>query len=487
MPGIAITAAVRNRNLTRAMLILAFAACASAQSATSNANLSPHFRSAVALENKGDVDGAISEYRLAIKDTPNHADSHYNLARLLEMAKRDHDAAIAEYREALRLRPDDPDVHNNLGLSLKNKGDLDSAAREYRETFRLNPNNAEAHINLGNVFYLQKNLKAATTEYRSAIQADPTNAAAHMSMANILDDQGETDGAIGEYEEAIHLQPDNANAHYNLSISLAKKHNKQGALAELREAARLAPNWPTPHVQLVTLLRQDDPRGALEECRIADGLTHDPKLHDLCEILSAEARPAASAPVTRYPHEITIGNPPPPGESQHRGTPSVSNPAAADTIREPNTTQPAPSSRDLFGRGSAFFLRRDYWNAAIYYQQALDLENKKPQLPHDQWRVLVDNLAMAYGIPGDLKRAQETLEYGLSKDPKYPSFYYTMACVYAEQNDLDRALSNLKTAFQYRRNLIPGEHMPDPRADDSFQRFKNDDQFQKLVASLPMD
>src|SRR5260370_12666627 len=146
MPRIAITVAVRNKNLALATLILAFAPFAGAQSAMSNANPSAHFQSAVALEHTGDVDGAIAEYRLAIKDAPNHADSHYNLGRLLEMAKRDHDAAIAEYREALRLRPDDPDVHNDFGISLKNKGDLEGAAREYRETLRLNPNHADAHV-----------------------------------------------------------------------------------------------------------------------------------------------------------------------------------------------------------------------------------------------------------------------------------------------------------------------------------------------------
>jgi tetratricopeptide (TPR) repeat protein len=151
-----------------------------------------------------------------------------------------------------------------------------------------------------------------------------------------------------------------------------------------------------------------------------------------------------------------------------------------------NSTQSAPTSKDLFGKGSLFFLRGDYGNAAIYYQQALDLEKKKPQLPPNQWHVLVDNLAMAYGIPGNLKRSKETLEYGLSKDPTYPNFYYTLACVYAEMNDLDQALSNLRTAFKYRENLIPGERMPDPRKDDSFKRFKNDERFQKLMASLPL-
>jgi len=43
-------------------------------------------------------------------------------------------------------------------------------------------------------------------------------------------------------------------------------------------------------------------------------------------------------------------------------------------------------------------------------------------LSNEYWHVLVDNLAMAYGIPGDLTRSKEILEYGLAKDPTYPNF-----------------------------------------------------------------
>jgi len=108
----------------------------------------PYFQSALAFERQGEIDKAIEDYEKAIAATPNHADSHYNLARLLA-AKRDYDEAIRQYREAIRINPDDPDFHNNLGLALKNKGDFTSAESEYRAALRLNPKQADAHSNLG--------------------------------------------------------------------------------------------------------------------------------------------------------------------------------------------------------------------------------------------------------------------------------------------------------------------------------------------------
>jgi len=104
-----------------------------------------------------------------------------------------------------------------------------------------------------------------------------------MNLASALDDSGQTNAAIAEYRESIRLRPNDAQAHYNLAISLGKQQDRQAALSELREAAKLEPTWPVPHIWLVTLLMGSDPRGALEECRIADRLTSDPKMHDLCE------------------------------------------------------------------------------------------------------------------------------------------------------------------------------------------------------------
>ena len=142
------------------------------------------------------------------------------------------------------------------------------------------------------------------------------------------------------------------------------------------------------------------------------------------------------------------------------------------------------SSRDLLGEGSGFFLKQDYKNAIGPYSQALLLEKSNPQLGKPLWYVLVDNLGMAYGITGDLQKAKETFEYGVSKDATYPLFYYNLACTYAEMNDGARATNYLKKAFEYKNNTLEGETMPDPRTDDSFQKLMRDKDFRELAESL---
>ena len=147
-------------------------------------------------------------------------------------------------------------------------------------------------------------------------------------------------------------------------------------------------------------------------------------------------------------------------------------------------TSSGATSLTYFREGSRHFIAHDYRGAIGPYQAALDIEKRQPSLGRNEWRVLVDNLGMAYGISGDLERSEETYNYGFSKDPGYPGFYYSMACVWAERNNMDEAMNYLQKAFARKTNSIPGERMPDPRQDDSFQRFMSNDRFRKFVESL---
>jgi tetratricopeptide (TPR) repeat protein len=146
-----------------------------------------------------------------------------------------------------------------------------------------------------------------------------------------------------------------------------------------------------------------------------------------------------------------------------------------------------PETLQLMQQGSAFYLQHDFKRAIPPYQRALDLEKQNRTLNQTLWRVLIDNLGMSYGVSGNLKKAKETFEYGLSKDPKYPMFHYNMACTYAEMNDPDKAIDYLKQAFAYKENMIKGERMPDPWTDSSFERFMNNDKFVQALRDLTRD
>jgi len=158
-------------------------------------------------------------------------------------------------------------------------------------------------------------------------------------------------------------------------------------------------------------------------------------------------------------------------------------PSPSETIQ---TQAPEPpNSRELLDIGNALYRQNNYALAILPYQKAFDLEKAKPQLDRTLWRVLIDNLGMAYTLTGQLSKARAMLEQGIQADPTYPIFHYNLACTFGEMNDLNHAMQSLKTAFRHRKNHNPGEKgMPDPRQDLSFQRFMKNETFRNLVNDL---
>jgi tetratricopeptide (TPR) repeat protein len=106
-----------------------------------------HFELGFTLQNIGDLEGAIAEYRTALRLNPNHANAHYNLGVVLQ-SKRDLEGAIAEYRAALRLNPSHATAHYNLGVVLQDIRKPTEAAREFRESLRFIP---ESPANRGKI------------------------------------------------------------------------------------------------------------------------------------------------------------------------------------------------------------------------------------------------------------------------------------------------------------------------------------------------
>jgi predicted Zn-dependent protease len=134
--------------------------------------------------------------------------------------------------------------------------------------------------------------------------------------------------------------------------------------------------------------------------------------------------------------------------------------------------------------GHALFRQQKYADAVVPYEKARELEASGNKLPSDQHRVLIDQLAMAYGISGDLKKTHALLETAIRDDPEYPLNYYNLACAYAEEGDKAKALTNLSLAFQQKEHVLKGEEMPDPRTDSSFQKYVRDGDFTKLMTQL---
>jgi tetratricopeptide (TPR) repeat protein len=165
------------------------------------ANILTEFQK-MGLEPKSDASHGI--YMFLVGDPQAHA--YANLGVALD-SKGDSNGAIAEYKSALQLKPDDAVTHANLGLALEKKGDLAGAIAELRRAKRLKPHDPWAIANLGIALEKKGDVDGAIAEYQESLQLDQNDVGRHVLLASALNKKGDLQGALDEWRKAYLLNP----------------------------------------------------------------------------------------------------------------------------------------------------------------------------------------------------------------------------------------------------------------------------------------
>ena len=217
-----------------------------------------HSHHALALQNLGDMEGAVAGYRRAIALNPDDADSYNNMGNALAALGR-LDNAVAAFRRALVLQPGNAVVHNNLGFVQRNMKLRDQAELSFRKAIELQPGFAGAHINLGNLHRDKDDLHAAENCYRRALTLAPRDAAAHCGLGLTLWQLGRHDEALASYQAALGVDPDHPETLLNLSIARTKDGTLEEAeaLAARALASRPGDTHILNHLASVRLARGD--------------------------------------------------------------------------------------------------------------------------------------------------------------------------------------------------------------------------------------
>lgn len=152
------------------------------------------------------------------------------------------DRAIAEYRLALQLNPNLQYAYDGLGKAYASKGLFNKAISYFKRAVNLDPKSAVAHCNLGRAYNDKGLIDQAENEFKRAIELDPDNAKAHNDLGVTYSKKGLIDEAITEYELATELDPENAGIHNNLGAAYAQKNLLDQAAKEFERALELDPN-----------------------------------------------------------------------------------------------------------------------------------------------------------------------------------------------------------------------------------------------------
>ncbi|HEY6249969.1 MAG TPA: hypothetical protein VI685_08405 [Candidatus Angelobacter sp.] len=151
-------------------------------------------------------------------------------------------------------------------------------------------------------------------------------------------------------------------------------------------------------------------------------------------------------------------------------------------IKVPGQTQETSSS--LMAQGDESREQSNYAAAARFYERAFALEKANRTFENDMYLDLISRQGFAYRMNGNLAKAKDTLEYGLSQNSDYPIFHYDLACTYAQMGQVDESVGHLRTAFQHRAKVAPTQLPANPAEDSCFQKIASDPRFTEAVQKL---
>jgi tetratricopeptide (TPR) repeat protein len=200
-----------------------------------------YFNRALEKSEKGDKQGAISDYNESIRLGSKDVHIDYSNRGSAKSDLGDKRGAIADYNEAIRLNPNYAKAYNNRGNAKSDLGDKQGAISDYNEAIRLNPNLAEAYNNRGIAKSALGDKQGAIADYNEAIRLNPNDTAAYINRGYAKSALGDKEGAIADYNEAIRLNPNSASAYYNKACFYSLQNNLELALSNLQKAIHLSP------------------------------------------------------------------------------------------------------------------------------------------------------------------------------------------------------------------------------------------------------
>ena len=127
-----------------------------------------------ALEQHGDLTGALEQYQAAARLNDKRDVTYNNLGNLLSKLGRPEES-LAEYRKAIRLQPNDPVTHIGAGAALNTLGQFDAALAEFAITEKLDPQYSWAHVEIAQVYFELGRDGEGVNELRAALRLAPAD------------------------------------------------------------------------------------------------------------------------------------------------------------------------------------------------------------------------------------------------------------------------------------------------------------------------
>lgn len=399
-----------------------------------------HMNLGVVLQKKGDLDGALREYRIAESIDPNDVTTRLNVGTLFQ-AKKKYTTALRAYDTILQVKPEHILAHYYKGTALKEMGRLDEAIREFQFVLGKDSENKMAKEALFETVMLFPDQKDILNTLATFARNNPQDPISQYKFAYYLHSIQEADKAMKYYHKAIKADPGYTDAYLNIASIYKEKNQPDLAIAVLKDAERKMPE-NKKIANMISLIESE-----------AATIRYHSALEKHTQGNYVEA-------IAEYKKIIEISEP----DSDLYVNLGAAYQALNDNEQAIEAYKNAVNVNEensiaYYYLGTAYFQEEEYEKALKTYQKALAIdpnnENIKQAIASSK-QVMTGKL-LEKGVTeynqGNYKDSLLTLNTALITEPENADIYYQRGMVYDAMNKYPLAISDYKLAVKHNPNL----------------------------------
>jgi tetratricopeptide (TPR) repeat protein len=228
------------------------------------------------LYDKGDIKGAIKEFKMALLLDPSNVNVHNSLG-VCHGILGDYKKALKEFKSAISLEPEDIMALHNAGLTCTLTGDKNKALEYFLRADSIDKNVFEVAFQTGRLYLEIRQPDKGMEYFEKAIKLKPDSGPAFSSMGDCFTSLGMIDKAVSAYKKAIKLNANDADSLSALGFLFdAQGENLDISTLFCRQSVEISPENGLFRYRLGRLYQKaNKSEAALEEFEAAKKMGYD--------------------------------------------------------------------------------------------------------------------------------------------------------------------------------------------------------------------
>lgn len=400
------------------------------------------------LEPDTSIQSNISDLEDALSKEPANAETLKELGNIY-LSLNDFDQAQQYYEKALNINPKNPVVLSNLGVMYNRKNEPDKGITYLIKALQYDKKEFKYYYNLGLCYYRKGDYSTALDYFSQALALNTQNAQLFSDLALVYRAQNDTKQAIDNYQQAILLDSENPERYTLLGSYYAEIQETEEAREYFLKALSLDPDYPKAltNMALLALAKQEYEETISLAKKVIKknpeflkaykclGMAYEAQ-EDYMEAINVFESLLTETSCKDYDIHLKLA-------SLYERTQQIE--AAIEAYLEINDLY-NNDIHSLYALGYLYEQLEDYYNAAKYYEQMLEITT-----PSDD--VVFRSLGYIYLKINNADKAVETLLKAKKINKANPAVYLYLAQAYIMKDEIKESLKHLRKSLELNPDL----------------------------------